>query len=64
MEKIYEVSVPMFLLPYAKVKASSEEEAKQKYLEEVKFRLDTLFPKNDHRVLDENDAEGWSVTTE
>lgn len=51
MEKIYEVSVPMFVLPFVKVKATNEKEAKEKAFEEIKYRLDILFPKNDNRTM-------------
>ena len=63
-EKTYEVSVPMFVLPFVKVKATSAEEAQMKGLEEIKYRLGILFPKNDNRPMEDGTFVVDEVPTE
>ena len=60
-KRTWEVSVPFILLPFVKVDAETEQEAREKYLEEVRLRIEETFPKSDHRLLDENDEEGWKT---
>lgn len=62
-KKVYEVSAPMFVLPFIKVIARSEEEAMDKYQSMVETLVNNTFSKCDVRPLYERDEDdAWVVT--
>lgn len=62
-EKLYEVSAPMFVLPFIKVIARSKEEAMDKYQSMVETLIEDTFNKCDVRPLyDRDEGNAWVVT--
>lgn len=62
-EKLYEVSAPMFVLPFIKVTARSKEEAMDKYQSMVETLVNDTFNKCDVRPLyDRDEGDAWAVT--
>jgi len=55
----YEVSVPLFVLPFVEVEANDEKVAKEKAITLMYDNVVKAFPKCDYRILDSND---WRVT--
>ena len=51
----YEVSTPMFVLPFIQIEAENEEEAREKYMAEVTRVIKTAFNNVDVRELDDTD---------
>lgn len=61
-EKTYEVSAPMFVLPFIKVKADNEEQAKAIYEKMVTDALEKAFGEVDVRPLhDKDETDAWKV---